>query len=134
MSSKPSVSSSGGRRSAIDAGTPVRSATVRPYSNRVIRRRGAGPGSLEQSGKMASFETWSPPQPAVASSAGRTRRAEHLLCILLMESIDRRPAAQVFVDGFRSEFADQAEGGEDDEAAQVHVTRDRIGAAVSGHG
>ena len=53
MSSKPSVSSSGGSWSATDAGTPVRSEIVRPYSKRVIRRSGAGPGSAAHNGNVS---------------------------------------------------------------------------------
>jgi hypothetical protein len=52
MSSKSSVSSSGGNDWATDGSTPVRSAIVRPYSKRVIRRSGAGPGSAAQSGDV----------------------------------------------------------------------------------
>src|SRR5262245_60459769 len=91
MSSKPSVSSSGGSCSATDAGTPVRSEIVRPYSKRVIRRSGAGPGSAAHSGNV-SCEVPSPPQ-AAANSAGRNIRAEHQCDIRSVQSIDPSVAA-----------------------------------------
>src|SRR5436190_1778135 len=114
MSSKPSVSSSGGSWSATDTATPVRSEIVRPYSNRVIRRSGAGPGSSAHSGND-SREVSSPPQ-APASSTGKAIRAESLRAIRRVQSIDVGRVAQ---DSARSELAHQAEGGIDDEAADV---------------
>src|SRR4051812_38495130 len=127
MSSNPSVCSSGGNWSATDTGTPVRSEIVRPYSKRVIRRSGAGPGSSAQSGND-SCDVPSPPQ-AAASSTGKAIRAESLRAIQRIQSTDLGVVAQ---DSSRSELAHQAEGGIDDEAADVGVVHDRFAVARIG--
>src|SRR5450432_133140 len=72
MSSKFSVSSSGGSASATEGSTPVSAAIVRPYSKRVIRRSGAGPGSVAQSGDVVCVGGGAPtlpPHPAVPSAS-----------------------------------------------------------------
>src|SRR5436190_6803001 len=127
MSSKSSVISSGGSRSATDAETPVRSEMVRPYSKRVIRRSGAGPGSSAQRGND-SCDVPSPPQ-AAASSTGKAIRAESLRAIRRIQSTDLAVVAQ---DSSRSELAHQAEGGIDDEAADVGIVDDRLAVARIG--
>src|SRR5215471_3031019 len=80
MSSKPNSSSSGGRASAIAGSAPTRACTVRPYSKRVSRRKGAEPGwgspaPDAHSGLPLLAAPPPPPRQALRSSAGTAARA-----------------------------------------------------------
>ena len=70
----------GGKLAPIEGSTPVRSASVRPYSNRVSRRSGAGPGSAllaaAQSGDLSVLVLSAPPQPAPSSAASVAGKGE----------------------------------------------------------
>ena len=95
MSSKPSVSSSGGSWSATEAGTPVRSEIVRPYSKRVIRRSGAGPGSSAHSGNVSVCASRRHRRRRPAASVARRSGRNDLRSIRQLQSMDRAPAAHV---------------------------------------